>query len=670
MLDSHQFQGNPQPWEAEEFQAGDGKSMSLETMRTGAEIHQHSNELQQLKMAPAGGRRQQRLSCVAGIDDDHVGPRSVSAPVGKLPSEDRETMYSGPLPDSWGRMAGSEPEPELAGSANSGSWGLGQGSERTSQSSVARVSEGELAPSEARIRSELLANPRYAIFVAQLEGESVRFRDALNAEKQKLVDMKHAEQKKRQLWKAELEKIEAELRDKGLLEKRLVQSQAEVEQLKYQLQSAGQSEQAGACDSGNGDLEENLAACQRELEVAKVKLKKTESMNNDLRQYNTHQQQCRKQAVLKAAEAAQRIASRSPTPANRAPRAVEPQDLALPAAMPQASARPLASPGAVPRASPGSDGRGRSMQDIFGLFISHVQEPLQAVRASCQESLDAAGDPFADKCPPGPTPIDVALASDDEYVARLVSIVEVLRCFAKARRLHGSCNELGGASLCTPTSPLDTLGRKGVVHQEAGSQSCGASLRTPAGPWDAFGPRGEAQPEAGSPSFGQVCGSTQSRRFAAQPFKTVFSGAGLQESFDVHSHPSEVRRSQSSFTPFDRGGLRSDSSRAEDRSESPMRLVRAKTAFGLGLIGGGSAAIAAACVAPAANATSDGLAPLPSQGGDRMPQPCAGDSLAATAPESGRSPRSRGTWLKGLLGEHTEIVAEWFLSDRDRSPRT
>lgn len=647
MLNSQYSMGNPQPWEPEEFQVG--KPMSSETIRIDTEIRLLSDELQQLKSdafsqpRPAdeiGGHRKQQLACVAAIEDDDVGPRSVSAPVGKVSGSERDTLCAGPLPVPWGRIAGPEPEPELAGSARSGSWGLGQESERTSQSSTTRASEGELLPSEARIRSELLANPRYATFVAQLEGESVRFREAVNVEKQKLLDMKRAEQKKRQLWKVELEKIEAELQDKGLLEKRLAQSRAEVERLQCQLQTSEQPQQVDARESG-ADLEEKLVACQRELDATKAKLKKTESMNNDLRQYNQHQQTTRKVAVLKAAEAAHRIASRSPAPASRTPTAPESLRSASPrVAAPQASLRP--------------DSRsGRSMQDIFGLFITHVQEPLQAVRASCQESLEAASDPFADKCPPGPAPIDAASASDDEYIARLVSIVEVLRCFAKARGLRG-----------TSTGPcVDSVVTK----------------RTPTGPFDAFGPRGDVRPETGSPSFGQVGGSPPVRRVFSgaagqEPFKTVFSGAASQESFDVQSPPSEVRRSQSSFAPFDRGALgalRSESSRAEDRSESPMRPVRAKTAFGLGLIGGGSAAVAAACAAPTAGAVArvDVLAPSASQG-DRRPQgPCAGDGLAATAPEGSQGPR-RGNWMSSLLGEHSESVAEWFLSDRDRSPRT
>lgn len=660
MLDSQQTRGNSQPWEPEEFPAVDGKPMSSsETVHIDTDSRQFANEFQELRVASAGGSRKQHLACVAGIDDIDAGPRSISAPVGKW--EERETLSAEPLPDSWGRLAGSEPEPELAGSARSGSWGLGQGSERTSQSSATRMSDGDfiVRMSDARVRSELLANPRYANFVTQLENESVRFREALNTEKQKLLDLKRTEQKKRQLWKAELEKIEAELRDKGLVEKRLAQTHAEAEQLRCQLRKAGQSHEVGACESGSVDLKEKLAECQRDLEAAQAKLKKTESMNNDLRQYNSHQQQCRKVAVLKAAEAAQRIASRSPAPASRKPAPEAAQRPGSPGAVPRASPRGPASAEVAPEASPGSDRRGLSTQDIFGLFISHVQEPLQAVRAWCQESIDAASDPFAAKCPPGPSPIDAASASHEEYLARLVSIVEVLRFFAKVRGLRGSRSEPCGPSLRTPP---------GNVPQDASSQSCGASLRTPSGPWGTFAPKGDAKPEAGSPSFGQVCVSPQSQQFAAQPFKTVFAGESAKEGFNVQSAPAEVRRSQSSFMPFDRGAFRSEGGRTEDRSESPMRPVRAKTAFGLGLIGGGSAAIAAACAAPSA-AGGDGLAPPASQGERRPLSPRVGDNLAATAPAASRSP-CRGTWLKGLLGEHSETVAEWFLSDRDKSPRS
>lgn len=70
--------------------------------------------------------------------------------------------------------------------------------------------------------------------------------------------------------------------------------------------------------------------------------------------------------------------------------------------------------------------RCQSFREYLSLFVMHIQEPISAVLAACEELAPSACPRMLDPVEPG--------AQDGEYVGRLTCIVEVLRFFARARR--------------------------------------------------------------------------------------------------------------------------------------------------------------------------------------------------------------------------------------------
>lgn len=212
-----------------------------------------------------------------------------------------------------------------------GSGDSSQPHQHSMESAISHVRAGEVGrphgihnsasaakPSNQSTREEVLANPRFAPLFLKLEEENLRLREALNAEKQRVLDLKVADQNRRQAWKHEMTKIELELVEKQALEERCARSDAEIERLKvWKIENDSSSEQ-------------------------------------------------------------------------------------------------------------------RSLREILSLFVMHIQDPISAVRAACEELVPNAGHGCTPPCPRVPDPVKPG-AQDGEYVERLMRIVEVLRYFAKAR---------------------------------------------------------------------------------------------------------------------------------------------------------------------------------------------------------------------------------------------
>lgn len=176
------------------------------------------------------------------------------------------------------------------------------------------------------VREELLVNPRYAPLVLQVEDENLKLREALNTEKQQVLNLKVAFQTRAQAWKHELGQLEVELSEKQALEERCARSDAEIERVKAELRKARRAE--------------------------------------------------------------------------------------------------------VPESEAGS--ALRTLRELLDLFVKHIQEPIRAVRAACDELVHTAGLESTPRCPNVLGPV-LPGAADSEYVERLMRVVEVLRFFAKAR---------------------------------------------------------------------------------------------------------------------------------------------------------------------------------------------------------------------------------------------
>eukprot|EP00747_Dinoflagellata_sp_TGD_P212598 gnl/TRDRNA2_/TRDRNA2_85682_c0_seq1.p1 gnl/TRDRNA2_/TRDRNA2_85682_c0~~gnl/TRDRNA2_/TRDRNA2_85682_c0_seq1.p1 ORF type:complete len:346 (-),score=95.66 gnl/TRDRNA2_/TRDRNA2_85682_c0_seq1:212-1249(-) len=74
--------------------------------------------------------------------------------------------------------------------------------------------------------------------VLAVEDENLQLREALNAEKQKVIELKCAYDQRKQAWKAELQKIEGDLGQKFELEERNLKLQAELKIVREQYQQA------------------------------------------------------------------------------------------------------------------------------------------------------------------------------------------------------------------------------------------------------------------------------------------------------------------------------------------------------------------------------------------------------------------------------------------------
>jgi chromosome segregation ATPase len=137
--------------------------------------------------------------------------------------------------------SGGEPEPEAGG-------------------------RSETAPTAAELRSEMLANPRYADWLVTLEEEALQIREELNTQKQRVLDLRRQEQQRRQAWKLELQKLEEELGATEELKQRNQQLACEVHQLREQIaiQTSGKDE--------HRQLRVDLAEAEEEVERLRAEL--------------------------------------------------------------------------------------------------------------------------------------------------------------------------------------------------------------------------------------------------------------------------------------------------------------------------------------------------------------------------------------------------------------
>lgn len=111
---------------------------------------------------------------------------------------------------------------------------------RPSEESCISHIRGRASPSEALTRCPSAATSSPELqegereMLRKFEDENLKLREALNVEKQRVLDLKLADQNRRGRWRHELQKLEAELADKRSLEARCAQLEAEVDRLRAQ----------------------------------------------------------------------------------------------------------------------------------------------------------------------------------------------------------------------------------------------------------------------------------------------------------------------------------------------------------------------------------------------------------------------------------------------------
>lgn len=342
-------------------------------------------------------QHRQQLALLGTIDDLKLSLR-----------EEQGRMRT--LQDRLGSKAGSEVSSELTGQAEDGT--EPEPECRTAGSQSAGSSQASVA-----VRVELLRIPRFASFVLALEDEGIRLREALNDEKQRVLDLKRADQERRAAWKVEIRQLETELCDRRELEERCraaeersMSAEERAMALDWEV-TQFREQKAHRYTQGSSELEQ-LKREARERETSRRQL------CTDLRHAELESQSLKAQLVRQAAEAVVQQQAQAPPGSAHCQAwgvALEPQ-----------------------RAWNECEG-GRPLSELVVLFLGHTLEPLAGVARACE----AIGAKDGQRCPPLP---DVSRMAGG-HVAQLTRLLLMLRFFAHSLAGVGGGR---GAPVCWP----------------------------------------------------------------------------------------------------------------------------------------------------------------------------------------------------------------------------